>query len=219
MESIRIILADDHVLVRQALGELLATMEEVTVVGEAGDGLEAIQKVRELQPDIVILDLAMPKLRGLEAIKEIKKSSATTKVIILSMYNKEEYIRQSLLNGASGYLLKKSASEELFASIRAVQQGNLFISPTISSTIISSWLSQSRPVKDLEDKKGPLTEREIEVLKLLGEGYTNKEISKLLHISSKTVESHRYNIMEKLELSSFADLVKYAIKNEIVQLD
>jgi len=219
MEKIRAILADDHALVRAGLRELLQAMNSVAVVGEAGNGMEAIEKVKELQPDILIIDIQMPLMGGIEAIREIKKCSPETQVLVLSMHNKEEYIKQTLKNGASGYLLKQSASDDLKNAIAAITNGDIYLSPSISKSIIAAWLRESEIKTSTKPTDGELTDREKGVLKLLAEGYSNKRIAELLHISVKTVETHRHRIMDKLKLQSFADLVKYAIKEGHTELE
>ena len=218
MDNVKIMLVEDHHLVRQGVFALLSQVPEFKVIGEAGDGLEAIRKAQELQPDIVILDIAMPKLRGIEAIKEIIRVSEDSRILVLSMHNKEEYIRQSLKNGASGYLLKDSAADELIAAIKYVARGEVYLSPSISKSIVADWLHASALGRAAGEFKSPLTDREMEILKLLAEGHSNRETGELLHISVKTVETHRSRIMEKLELKNVADLVKYAIKNELTEL-
>jgi DNA-binding NarL/FixJ family response regulator len=218
MDKCRVLLVDDHVLVREGLRELLMTFEQVEVIGEAGDGFEAIEKVRADPPDVVILDIAMPRMRGVEAVVEIKKIAPETRVLVLSMYAKEEYIRQTLQSGASGYLLKESASVELKSALSFVMQDRIYISPGISHSVVDSWLGGAGSGSD-SVKKEPLTPREREVVKLLAEGYSNKEAAAALFISPKTVETHRYRIMEKLKLKSFADLVKYAIRERLVELN
>ncbi len=219
MEKIKVMLADDHTLVREGLKQLLMTFENIEVIGEAEDGVEAIDLVQKIQPDIFIMDISMPKMRGIEAMKEIKYFAPDTRVIILSMYSKEEYIRHSLENGASAYLLKQSASEELRAAIQFVMRGQLYISPIISKPIISDWLMEKKHNFSEEDMKSPLSGREQQVLKLLAEEYSNKEIAELLHISVKTVETHRARIKEKLGAKSTIALVKYALRNRLITID
>jgi len=219
MSKTTIILVDDHVLIREGLSQLLLTFENVNVVGEASDGYEAIKLAEKLKPDIMIVDISMPKLRGVEAIKEIKRVSPLTRILVLSMHDREEYIKQSLKNGASGYILKNSASEELKSALKFVLKGQIYLSPAISKSIVSNWLSESIAGGGKKDREGLLTNREREVLKLLAEGYRNKEIANLLHVSVKTIETHRYRIMEKLELQNFAALVKYAIKEHLIELN
>jgi len=219
MSKTTIILVDDHVLIREGLSQLLLTFENINVVGEASDGYEAIKLAEKLKPDIMIVDISMPKLRGVEAIKEIKRVSPLTRILVLSMHDREEYIKQSLKNGASGYILKNSASEELKSALKFVLNGQIYLSPAISKSIVSNWLSESIAGGGKKGRDGLLTNREREVLKLLAEGYSNKEVANLLHVSVKTIETHRYRIMEKLELKNFAALVKYAIKEHLIELN
>ena len=211
-----IVLADDHALVREGLKHLLMTFKNVQVIGEAGDGFEAIRKADELKPDIMILDISMPQLRGIEAIKEIKRYSPETKVLILSMYKNSEYIRQTLQYGASGYILKESASDELRKAISCIAEDQVYLSPAISKSVVASWLNES---KNPQNDRAPLTKREQEVLKLLAEGNTNRQVAEKLHISIKTAETHRAHISEKLQMKSLADLVKYAIQERYIELD
>ncbi len=219
MEPIQIVIADDHALVRAGLMELMKTFEKVEVVAEAGDGLEAIEKARDYQPDIMLLDISMPKMRGLEAITEIHRVSPETLILILSMFNNQEYIRESFKKGAVGYLLKEAAAEELKSAISALLQNKVYISPALSGFIVRDWVQSHNVGSETRvNESSPLTERERGVMKLLAEGYTNKEVAGLLHISSKTVETHRHRIMEKLKLDNFAALVKYAIKEKMVDL-
>ncbi len=217
MAKFSIILVDDHTMVREGLRQLLMTFPDVSVIAEGGNGYEAIELAQEHQPDIMIIDISMPKLRGVEAIIEIKAVSPETKILVLSMYDHEEYIKQSLKNGASGYLLKNSASEELMTAIQQVTRGEMYLSPPISRQIVSSWVSDTN--LSGASVESPLTNREAQVLKLLAEGYSNKQVAEMLHVSIKTVETHRYRIMEKLELDNFAALVKYAIKSQLVELN
>ncbi len=220
MPPVTIVIADDHALVRAGLCELLHTMEDVIVKGQAGDGLEAIQKVHDYKPDILVLDISMPKMRGLEVIKEIKTHSEHTRILILSMHNKPDYVRESFRNGARGYLLKESAADELKQAIKALAQDDIYLSKNINHSIIKEWIEGSS-IRGSEELPGSaaLTEREKSVMKLLAEGYTNKQVARFFHISSKTVETHRYRIMGKLELENFAALVKYAIKSGMVDLE
>ena len=218
MDKLTVIIVDDHTLVRAGLKELLLTMGDVEVVAEAGDGLEAIEKVRQHRPDLVLLDIAMPKMRGLEAIREIRRESPESKILILSMYNNPEYVRESLKNGAHGYLLKEAAADELRLALNSVRTDNIYISPSLSQVIVSEWIQNKTGDGVLSTGNSILTERERAVLKLLAEGHTNKQVAELLHISVKTVETHRSRIMEKLDLANFAALVKYAIKVKIIEM-
>jgi two-component system response regulator NreC len=216
-ETLTILVADDHTMVRAGLKQLLQNIKGVKIVGEAGTGLETIEKVRELTPKIVILDIYMPQMRGLEAIKDIKRASPDTKIIILSMFNKNQYVRESFKHGASAYLIKEAAAEELITAIESVKHDESYISSALSKSIIQDWLKNHRELRTSPELDN-LTDREKSILKLLAEGHTNKKVAELLHISPKTVETHRYRIMEKLELDNFADLVKYAIREGIVEL-
>jgi len=216
MKKWTVLLADDHVLVRTGLRHLINTFVKFEVIGEASDGLEVIRQSKTLHPDIVLLDLAMPKMRGLEAIHEIKRQSPTSKVLVLSMYDREEYVRQSIRSGADGYLLKESAAEELQSALLHVLEERMYLSPAISKSIVSEWLLVTD--REAAIDKSELTERERSILKLLAEGYGNKEVADLLHISVKTVETHRAHIMSKSESHNLAALVIYAIKKGLVDL-
>ncbi len=212
------VIADDHALVRAGLRELLLTLPDVNVVGEAGDGMEAIEMCREQEPEIVILDIAMPKMRGLEAIKEIKRFSPDSRILIISMYDKQDYVREALKNGAMGYLLKEAAAEELKIAIKTLMEGEVYVSPALSKTIIEGWIRGDGHNFAKPHKGTNLTERELVVVKLLCEGYTNRKVAETLHISTKTVETHRHRVMDKLNLDSFAGLVKYAIREGITEI-
>jgi DNA-binding NarL/FixJ family response regulator len=216
--SFNIVIADDHALVRAGLRELLLTISNVNVVGEVGNGMEAIDMCQEKQPDIVILDIAMPKMRGLEAIKEIKRFSPDSRILIISMYDKQDYVREALKNGAKGYLLKEAAAEELKIAIQTLIEGEVYVSPALSKTIIAGWIRGEGNTFVKSHKGSELTERELMVVKLLCEGYTNRKVAETLHISTKTVETHRHRIMDKLNLDSFAGLVKYAVREGIVEV-
>ncbi len=214
MNKITVVLADDHDLVREGIARLVESFGDIEIIGQAGDGYEAIVLAREKKPDIMLLDITMPKLRGVEAISEIKNVSPLTKVIVLSMHNKERYIKDCMRNGASAYLLKESAVHELKYAIAHVMKDQIFLSPAISRNVVKDWLTDAKT----DPSAGPLTVREREVLKLLAEGHSNKEIAAMLFISPKTVETHRYRINEKLKLGSVADLVRYAIKEGLISV-
>jgi two-component system, NarL family, response regulator NreC len=215
-ETVKILLVDDHTIVRQGLRALLESQEGFQVVGEADNGRDAVKKAQELQPDVVIMDIAMPILNGLEATRQIKKIMPDVKIVALTMYNDEEYVFQILKSGASGYLIKETAANELITAINSVKGGNPFFSPLISRKIMESYLREDSEKKAEGDK---LTNREKEVLQLIAEGYTNNEIGKLMGISVKTVETHRAHIMSKLDIHDVAGLIKYAIKKGLVVLD
>lgn len=218
MSKIRVFLAEDHTIVRKGIRSLLDGQPGVEVIGEAANGREAVEQVAKLQPDIVLMDITMPELNGLEATRRIKKDHPHIKVLVLTMYTNEEYIHQLLQAGASGYLDKHTAPNELLSAIMAVSQGNPYLSPSISKTIIEEYLRQADEAH-LEDDFDKLSSREREVLQLLAEGDSYKDVAKKLHISEKTVGVHRVNIMEKLNLSNSTELVKYAIRKGIISLD
>ncbi len=219
-KDIRLLIADDHTIVREGLRKLLDEEPGVQVVGEAVDGRDAVAKAMDALPDIVLMDLSMPGLHGLEATRQIAKRLPKTKVLILSMHKNEAYVLQSLQAGASGYVLKDSASEEVLGAIRAIQRGDSYLSPAISRVVIEDYLRLSSPdgpgAKSLYET---LTMREREIFQLLAEGLKNQELADRLHVSVKTVETHRAHVMEKLNLNNIAELVKYAIEIGIVQLD
>ncbi len=218
--EIRILIADDHTIVRQGLKRILEDEPGIEVVGEAVDGRDAVAKAMDLMPDIVLMDLSMPSLHGLEATRQITKRLPKSRVLILSMHKNEGYVLQSLQAGGSGYILKDSASEEVAGAIRSVSRGDSYLSPSISRVVIEDYLRLSTPgtegAKSLYDT---LTVREREIFQLLAEGLKNQEIAERLHVSVKTVETHRAHIMEKLNLNNIAELVKYSIEIGIVQLD
>lgn len=212
MTPYRIVLADDHVLVRQGLKRILEGMAGLEVVGEASDGLDLLNLLSRVTPHMVILDIFMPNLRGIEAIHEIKKIHPDVKVLILTMHKDKEYLYLALSAGAKGYLLKEDADKELFSAIEKVQQGKTYISPYFSEDVVDDLVQIGRADGKAIFEIDPLTSREREVLKLIAEGKSSKEIAALLFISVFTVNNHRASIMEKLNLNKATDLVKYAIR-------
>ena len=216
MGSYPIVLADDHVMFRQGLKRILEERSDLEVVGEVDCGLELLKLLEKLVPDLVILDISMPNLRGLEAIHEIKMDYPKLKILVLTMHKDQEYLYQAITAGAEGYLLKEDADSELFSAIDRVRQGKIYVSPNLSEGLTDNWIKISRG--DQGPSFGPerLTIREREVLKLIAEGKTGKEIGDLLFISARTAERHRANIMEKLNMKKIADLVKYAIQKGYV---
>jgi two-component system response regulator NreC len=218
MKKIKLVVADDHKIFRQGITKLLEDESDLQVVGEAANGREAVKKTTELKPDVVLMDIAMANLNGLEATKQIKKVLPETKVIMLTMHKNEEYILQSFQAGASGFILKEGAVEELVNAIRSIHQDKSFLSPTISKTLIDAYLRKMETGKT-ETPFDLLTDREREVLQLIAEGYTNREVAKALFISVKTVEAHRAHIMAKLNIHDVAKLVKYAIQKGLVDLN
>ncbi len=215
MSKVRILLADDHSIVRRGLQYLLERSPDLEVVGEAADGREAVKLATELSPDVVVMDIAMPQLNGIEATAQIVKRSPKTGVVILSMYSDEEYILRALTAGAKGYLLKDSAESDLLRAVEAVAQGKTFFSPAIAQALLEDYVRmlQQRGLKDSYDL---LTDREKEILQLLAEGKSNKEVAALLNLSVYTVETHRANLMQKLNLHNTAELVLYAVRKKIV---
>ena len=216
MGSYPIVLADDHVMFRQGLKRILEERSDLEVVGEVDCGLELLKLLEKLVPDLVILDISMPNLRGLEAIHEIKMKHPRVKILVLTMHKDKEYLHQAITAGAEGYLLKEDADSELFSAIDRVRQGRLYVSPNLSEGLTDDWVKLSRGDHGLSFEPERLTIREREVLKLIAEGKSSKEIGELLFISVRTVERHRANIMEKLNLKKTADLVKYAIQKGYV---
>jgi DNA-binding NarL/FixJ family response regulator len=214
MSAVRILVADDHELVRAGFRSLLKTIAGVEVVAEADDGLRAIELVRTRQPDIVLMDIAMSGLNGLEATSRIVKEYPHVRVIILSMHKSEEYVLQALRNGASGYLLKDASPSELELAIRTVTKGETYLTPAISRQVIDSYVRRLAPGESPHDL---LTPRQREVLQLIAEGLSTKEIADRLGVSVKTVETHRSQLMERLEIRDVAGLVRYAIRIGLIQ--
>jgi DNA-binding NarL/FixJ family response regulator len=207
-----ILLADDHVMFRRGVRRIIQGMDGVEVVGEAGDGFELLELLKKTDPGLVILDISMPNLRGLEATREIKIINPKVKVLILTMHKDREYLYHAFTAGAEGYLLKEDADSELIAAIDTLRQGGTYISPLLSPQLADIFMEQAQPAGKPWLSGEPLTVREREVIKLIAEGKSSKEIGGLLFISSRTVQHHRANIMRKLNLKKTADLVKYAIQ-------
>jgi DNA-binding NarL/FixJ family response regulator len=215
MKKIRVLLAEDHTIVRKGLRSILDAEDSVEVVGEAEDGRAAVEAVEHLRPDVVLMDISMPGLNGLEATRQIKRRAPHIRVLVLTMHTNEKYILQILQAGASGYLVKQAAVEELISAIQAVYRGDAFLSPSISKKVVQRYVQQGQVIAE-EDSYELLTPREREVLQLIAEGHTNRDISRVLHISIKTVEVHRANLMKKLDLHSAAELTRYAIGKGII---
>jgi len=215
---IRVIVADDHHLVRQGIRALLEKADGIEVVGEAADGQEAVELVERLAPDVLVMDIAMPRLSGNQAVGRIRALGVGTQVVILSMYSDETLVRQVLRDGARGYLLKRSVMGELLLAIRAASQGEIYLSPAISGAIVADFLT---PQSDAEPSSPfeRLTSREREVLQLIAEGHTSSAIAQILTLSVKTVEKHRANLMSKLNVHHTAGLVRLALKHGLVFLD
>jgi DNA-binding NarL/FixJ family response regulator len=211
----RIVIAEDHAILRQGLRSLLGSNDDLEVIGEAEDGLEAIRCIEKNHPDLVLLDLSMPRMDGISVIKEIKKTYPEVKILALTMYKREEYVLEVFQSGAEGYCLKSSSYDELLVGIRAVLSGKQFISPEISGKVLEGYLEGQKTIKE-KSSWDMLTQREREVIKLIGEGYKNKEIADYLCISVKTVEKHRANIMQKLDLHTASALAAYAVERGLV---
>jgi len=212
MSAYHIVLADDHVLFREGLKRILGELADLEIIGEAGNGLELLELLRHVTPHMVLLDLSMPNLRGIEAIREIKTSHPGMKILVLTMHGDREYLYQAISSGADGYLLKEDADTALSTAIEAIRRGKVFISPLLSGDLTDDWAQTYRGKSKLPYEPDNLTTREREVLKLIAEGKSSKKIADLLFISVRTVDRHRANIMEKLEVKKTADLVRYAIQ-------
>lgn len=215
MSAVRILVADDHGVVRKGLRLILERHDGLEVIGEAADGREAVRLAEELSPDIVIMDVGMPQLNGIDATAQILHRNPRAGVIILSMHSDEGYIVRALSAGAKGYLLKDSAEEDLIQAVRIVAQGRPFFSPRITQTLLDDYVRQLRQ-KGLQDSYDLLTEREKEVLQLISEGKSNKEVATTLDLSVYTVETHRTNLMQKLNLHNTAEIVLYAVRKKII---
>jgi len=213
----RILLADDHVMFRQGMKRILEGVADLEVVGEVGDGLKLLERLKKSPPDMVILDISMPNLRGIEATKEIKTAYSEVKVLILTMHKDKEYLYHAISAGADGYLLKEDADTELFSAIETIRRGGNYISPLLSVELAND-LAQTFHGTGFKPPFEPLTTREREVLKLIAEGKSNKEAASLLFISVRTVQHHRANIMRKLNIRKTADLVRYAIRKGYVSI-
>ena len=215
MSPIRILLADDHTLMRRGLRALLERQNGFAVVAEAADGREAVEIAAAVSPDVAVIDIGMPNLNGIEAARRITEKRPETAVVILSMHADESYVLRALKSGARGYLLKDSPEEDLIHAIRAVHNGKAFFSPEISKMLAEDYMRQMRQ-RGVEDSYELLTPREREILQMLGEGNSNKEVATKLNLSLHTVETHRGNLLEKLNLHSTAELILYAVRRGIV---
>jgi two-component system response regulator NreC len=216
--TIRVLVADDHTLFRAGLRALFASEADIEVVGEAADGEEAVRRALELRPEVVVMDLMMPIMNGIEATRELKAKLPDVKVLVLSMYDDEEHVQRLLAGGASGYMLKKATSDELVRALREVVSGGIPLDPSVAAKVVKDYV---RRVQGEEEplQSSELTPRELEVLKLIAQGLSNQSIADQLGLSRKTVDVHRANLMRKLDLHTVTELVKYALRRGLITLD
>ncbi|HTI14578.1 MAG TPA: response regulator transcription factor [Dictyobacter sp.] len=214
--KIRILLADDHTILRAGLRMMLNAQPDMEVIGEAQDGRQAILEAQRLQPDIILMDITMPDLNGIEATRQIKRQIPDVKILVLTMHEHDEYVFQALRAGASGYMLKEAADTDLITAIHVIKCGQFYLSPTAQSVVVGDYLQRVHTGEE-RDSYSSLTEREREILKLVAEGHTNNQIAERLIISPKTVDTHRTHIMDKLNLHSRAELVKYAMRRGLLE--
>ncbi len=214
--KIRILLADDHTILRAGLKMMLNAQPDMEIVGEAQDGRQAVQEAQRLLPDIVLMDITMPDINGIEATRQIRRLLPDVRILILTMHEHDEYVFQALRAGASGYMLKEAADTELITALHVIKSGQFYLSPTAQSAVVGDYLQRVRTGEE-RDSYSSLTEREREILKLVAEGNTNNQIAERLIISPKTVDTHRTHIMDKLNLHSRAELVKYAMRRGLLE--
>ena len=214
--KIRILVADDHTILRAGLRMMLNAQPDMEVSGEAQDGRQALQEAQRLQPDVILMDITMPDVNGIEATRQIKRVLPDVKILVLTMHEHDEYVFQALRAGASGYMLKEAAATDLITAIHVIRSGQFYLSPTAQSVVVGDYLQRVRTGEE-RDSYSTLTEREREILKLVAEGHTNNQIAERLIISPKTVDTHRTHIMDKLNLHSRAELVKYAMRRGLLE--
>lgn len=215
MNKIKVLLVDDHAIMRDGIRAILSLHDDIDIVGEASEGQEAIEKTRELSPDVVIMDVAMPDMDGIEATRRIRKESPNVKVIMLTQYDNKEYVLSAIKAGAAGYVPKRALGSELVSAVRAVNRGESFLYPSAAAALIDDYRRQAKTADPYEQ----LTPREREILKLIAEGHTSREIAENLFISLKTVTGHRAKIMEKLGLRNRTELFKFAVRKGLLTLD
>lgn len=218
MTKTKVLIADDHALVREGIAAFLKLCDDLEVIAEASDGIEALEKAGKFRPDIIIMDVNMPKLGGLEATVEIKKTHPHIKILVLTQYEDREYIARFLKAGVSGYLLKKAVGSDLVAALKAIVRGELYLYSSIASEVVAGFLKEGRE-HEADDPYEKLSDREKQVLKLVAEGYTHKEVADMLSISVKTVIAHQTNIGEKLGIHTRAGLIKFAIQKGIIKIE
>jgi len=214
MSKIKVLIVDDHALLREGIRSLLASHDDIEIVGEATNGSEALEKVREVAPDVILMDIAMPIMDGLEATRRIRKQNHNVRIIILTQYDRKDYVLSSIKSGASGFIPKNVIISELVSAIRTAHSGDAFLHPSVAKMVIEDYLRQVEP-----SPYDRLTDREREVLKLVAEGLTNQEIANLLSVSVKTVLGHRTSLMEKLGIHNRTELIKYAIRKGLIAID
>lgn len=213
MHKMKILVVDDHALLRDGIRALLDLYDDTEIAGEASDGKEAIEKVKEVHPDVVIMDIGMPVMDGLEATRRIKKRNPQVKILILTQHSNREYVLSAIKAGANGYIPKRAIASELVSAIRNVYQGESFLHPSVARVVIEEYVQQAQ--KDSFDN---LTEREREILKLVADGYSSRQIADMLYISSRTVSGHRDRIMNKLDIHNRSELIKYAIRKGLADI-
>ena len=218
MEKMKVLITDDHAIVREGLQAVLSVQPDVEILGEATNGEEAVSKARELQPDIVLMDITMPGMNGLEATRLIKKENPEMKILVLTMHEEDDYFYRILEAGASGYFIKGGSFTELLSALRAVWHGDVFIYPSMAKKLLSNYLEGVKSGQEVEKYK-KLTDREREILRLVADGKTNQEVAEQLFISPTTVQTHRAHMMAKLGLHNRTELIKYAIRHGFVGLD
>src|SRR5579864_21920 len=214
--KIRVLIADDHAIVREGVKRILTAEPDLEVVGEAEDGLQAIEQAKKLKPDVAVLDISMPKINGIEATKQIRAALPATHTLALTMHEDDSYVFQLLKAGASGYVLKRAAATDLVQAIRAARRGEAFLYPSVAKAVVADYLKRVETGEGRETYDG-LTDREKEILTVVAEGATNQEIAQKLYISVKTVQTHRAHIMEKLNLHDRTMLVRYAIRKGLIE--
>jgi len=214
--TITVLLSDDHTVVREGLRLLLATATDIKVVGEVGNGWRTVGEAKRLLPDVVLLDLSMPQLNGIEAARQIVKEAPSVKVLILSAHSEDHYVQHAVEAGAAGYLMKETAGNDLLQAIREVAKGNAFFSPPVAKRLLNQYQDRFRSGSPVKAKPSELTSRQSEVLQLLAEGYTNKEMAGFLSLSIKTVEKHRQDLMNNLNIHNIAMLTRYAVSSGVV---